>query len=416
MEQPVPAAVERLRILIVCPALPYPPIWGSGTRMYQLIRHLAHRHDVTVLAFAPPRSNAAVAVLRGLGARIETVTLPEAGALARRARQVASMLSRSSFARAALRSARMRRSLDELLSSARFDLVQLESSQMAGYRIDTDAPVLLDEHNIEYELLHRMWRGERSAGRRVFNWIEYRKFRREERAAWRAVDGCVLTSERERDIVAREAPACPTAVAANGVDTEYFRPTPIPIDPGSVVFTGLMSYRPNVDAAVFFATEVLPLIRAQRPEVSFTIVGAGPAPEVRRLEGRAIHVTGDVPDVRPYLGRASIVVAPVRMGSGTRLKVVEAMAMGRPVVATPLGCEGIAAIDGEHLLVADTAPALAAAVVRVLDDRALADALARNGRALVEARYGWGSIAASLERFYAEILAARRRATLADAV
>jgi glycosyltransferase involved in cell wall biosynthesis len=179
-----------------------------------------------------------------------------------------------------------------------------------------------------------------------------------------------------------------------------------------VVFLGVMHYRPNVDAAMYFAREILPHLLRERPNLTFTIVGGGAPEELRRLAGPNVILTDRVPDTRPYLARAGAFVVPLRMGSGTRLKVLEAMAMGRPVVSTSLGCEGIAVVDGQHALVADDPSTFARTVLQVLGDPALASRLGSNGRHLVERRYSWPSVLKRLDSF---MRASRRDSRLNEA-
>jgi glycosyltransferase involved in cell wall biosynthesis len=236
--------------------------------------------------------------------------------------------------------------------------------------------------------------------------VEYRKFRREEQRCWKRADGCILTSDREEAILRQYAPQAPTLVVPNGVDVDYFRPSQATPDPDSIVFVGVMHYRPNVDAMLYFIREVMPHLLRQRPQLTLTVIGAKPPEELRRLAGPNVVVTDRVPDTRPYVERAGAFVVPLRMGSGTRLKVLEGLAMGRPVISTSLGCEGIDAVDGQHLLVADQPAEFAHSVLRVLDDPALAARLGRQGRALVEERYSWASVLGQLEAF----MYARRRA------
>jgi glycosyltransferase involved in cell wall biosynthesis len=186
----------------------------------------------------------------------------------------------------------------------------------------------------------------------------------------------------------------------NGVDVDYFRPTQAAVDPDSIVLTGLMTYRPNADAAVHFVREVLPLVRRSRPRARFTAVGWGLPRDLAPLLGDGVTHTGRVPDVRPYLAEAAAVVVPLRMGSGTRLKVLEALAMGKGVVSTTLGCEGVDVTPGGDLLVADDPASFAAAVVELMENAERRQALGLGGRRLVERSYTWPSVVARLERFY----------------
>jgi sugar transferase (PEP-CTERM/EpsH1 system associated) len=398
-----------LRILLLTPSLPYPPIWGFGIRVLQLARELSRRHRVTLLCYggdgAREEEAANAAAVRAVCDAVHVVPPPRLLG-GKRGAQALSLFSPLSFQTASLRSRAMQEKLTRLLMTQDFDLVQVESSQMAGFDFGTRTPVVLDEHNLEYELLFRLYQGERAPGRRLYNWAEYAKFRREEQAAWRRASACLLTSGREADILRGLLPTKPATVVPNGVDIDYYRPSDTPPQPDSLVFTGLMSYRPNIDGAVFFAEEVLPRIHQTRPDVTLAIVGAGAGDEVLRLAGPRVTVTGQVPDTRDWFRPASVAIVPLRMGSGTRLKVLEGLAMGKPMVSTSVGCEGIHVTDGEHLLIADAPQHFADGVLRLLSDPALAHDLARRGRALVEREYGWAAITAHLEAFYAQVLAA----------
>jgi glycosyltransferase involved in cell wall biosynthesis len=216
-----------------------------------------------------------------------------------------------------------------------------------------------------------------------------------------------VTSERELSQVTSIVPGKPVATVPNGVDLSGFAPRGA-VPTSGLVFTGLMSYRPNVDAVTYFVREILPLIHRTRPAETFTIVGWGITDEVRALLGPLVIATSRVPDVRPYLAGAAAVVAPIRMGSGTRLKVLEALAMARPLVSTSLACEGLDVEPGRHLLVADDPARFAEAIIRVLEDRHLADRLGAAGRQLMESRYGWGASTAQLDEFHERVLAAKR--------
>jgi glycosyltransferase involved in cell wall biosynthesis len=190
----------------------------------------------------------------------------------------------------------------------------------------------------------------------------------------------------------------PCVVIPNGVDTAHFsRPTDYPEDPNSLVFTATMNYGPNAEAALFFVRAIWPLIRAQLPEANLKIVGHGPPPEVWQLNNESgITVTGTVPEVRPYLASAQVVIVPLRVGGGTRLKIVEALSMERAVVTTSLGCEGLGAEDGRHLVVANEPAEFARRVVTLLREPARRAALGRAGRQFVQERYDWRAIGGDL--------------------
>jgi len=283
---------------------------------------------------------------------------------------------------------------------------------MGGYRFPLRTTVLLTEHDIVYELLYRIYKTERSPARRFYNRIEYQKVRKQERALWRAVDGCIATSDREVPLIREHAPDTPILVGPNGVDVDYFAPVAGEVDARMIVMTGYMKTRPNVDGALFFVNEVLPRIHAVRPDVTLYLVGGSPPDELMRCAGPRVVVTGEVPDVRPFIGRAAVFVVPLRMGGGTRLKVLEALSMEKPLVSTSIGCEGIDVRDGEHLLVADEAADFADRVIDLLADPKRGAALARAGRALVERRYQWRTVVDAIDAFATDLVQRKRNEVL----
>jgi sugar transferase (PEP-CTERM/EpsH1 system associated) len=399
---------SSLRILVVAPTVPYPPNWGFGIRVFNLLKELGTDHEVSLACFAGDQDREKVDAIRSICSAVHTVAPPLLDLRGKRTRQLRSMLSRQSFQTAGHSSPEMTQLLRDLSASGDFDVVQFESSQLISLLPTSPIPVLLDEHNIEYELLQRMMEVETSPMRKAYNWREYRKFEREETAAWARVDGCVMTSDREAEIVRNVVPQQRVHVAPNGVDVDYFSPVDDAVDPDEIVFTGLMSYRPNNDAARFFAREVLPIILASRPTARLTLVGLGAQEHVGSLAGPNVSVVSDVPDVRPYVRRASVVAVPLRMGSGTRLKVLEGLSMGKALVSTSVGCEGIAVRAGEHLLIEDDATRFADAVVRLLDDAAQRARLGVAGRELVESAYSWSSISHALSAFQVDVVHSRR--------
>jgi len=389
----------QLNILVLTSSIPH-TTWGSGIRVFQLVRQLAPHHRVVVLTYGLSDQARDLAALRELGAEGRAVAPPAIDHHGRRLAQLASLASPTAYQHSQLQSAAMQRELDRTLQSVAFDIIQVESSQMGGFDFRGHSAVVLDEHNIEYEALYRSSRTERSVGRKLFNAVEFVKVRHAERAAWRRADGCLLTSHREETLVRRIAPATPTAVIPNGVDVEYFRPGSAEPNPDSILFTGLLTYRPNLDAVRYFTREVLPLIISARPTAKLTVVGHAPRELLVTIAGPHVVATGWVSDVRPHLHAAAAVVVPVRMGSGTRLKVLDGLAAGKPVVSTSLGCEGIDVKDGEHVLIGNDPRSFADHVLRVLRDPALASELGRRGRRLVETKYSWSVVGEELLAFY----------------
>jgi sugar transferase (PEP-CTERM/EpsH1 system associated) len=401
----VPAGSTRaLRILMLTPHFPYPPTGGAPMRNYQFLRELSRRHRVSLLAYSEPAAVEDGRTLRRMCETVETVGVAGLRGARKRVRQLRSLISASSYLRSVYASPEMQRAIDGLLRAQDFDLIQAESSLMANFAFRSSAALVLDEHNIEYELLQRTSEMERSLVRKIYNRAECAKFQRQEVSAWRRVDGCVVTSEREAAIVRAQAPGTRTAVVGNGVDLEYFQPSGVAPDPSSIVFTGRLDYRPNTDAVVHFARAILPNVLRRRPGAVFTVVGTAPPDEVKRLAGPHVVITGSVSDVRPFLTRAAVAIAPMRIGGGTRLKILEAMATGKAVVSTALGCEGLDVRDRHDVLIAGSDDAFAQSVVEVLGDPSLARVLGARARARVEAAYGWPALASRLEAFHATVV------------
>ena len=375
-----------LEVLVVSPVALLPPYWGFTNRVHRLASGLAGMHRVTILAPPEPAPDES----RG-----------------RRRGQLAAALTPTPYSVARACSPSLRRSFRAAVAERRWDAIVLESAQLAELGRGFGPARVLDEHNIEHELLERMARGERSALRRWYNRLEGVKLRRHERGAWPAFDGIAFTSARE---VAVARPFCGDAaleVVPNGVDVEEFAPARGPVERDRLVFTGRMDYRPNVDAMIDFVTRTLPLVAASRPGVRLDIVGQAPPEAILRLAGPRVTVTGRVEDVRPYVARAAVVVVPLRFGAGTRLKILEALAMAKAVVSTPLGCEGLDVVDGREIAVRPAEPsAFARGVLELLADPETAMHLGAEGRERALREYAWP---VAVERMSALLTAAVER-------
>jgi glycosyltransferase involved in cell wall biosynthesis len=391
-----------LNILIVSAQFPYPPRSGFSTRVYQLARQLSARHDVTLLSYAFPHERDGVASLATqMSVRAVEWTAPPA--ISKRVTQALTIASPRPYYCRDIYSESMQQAIDDVCSTGSFDAVQVESSFLCDFRFPRNMRLVIDEHNVEYEVFERMSEGERSLPRRAFNRLEYLRCRRFEQAWWRRADACVVTSERELPTVRASAPGTPVAVVPNAVDLDYFTPSGTPAEPHTIVFNGILTYRPNVDAAHFLIDEVWPLVRDRYPDARMTLVGRTDGVDTRSLMGPGVELLGEVPDIRPYIGRAAVVAVPVRIGGGTRLKVVEALAMGKATVSTALGCEGLAVRDREHLLIADDAGAFAARIFDVFESPDLGQALGQGGRRLIQDNYSWDLAGARLESLYRQI-------------
>jgi glycosyltransferase involved in cell wall biosynthesis len=293
--------------------------------------------------------------------------------------------------------------IESLVAGERFDLVHVRLLPMAAYRRSFGSlPRLLELVDSETlgaaRVTSRSWRTD----------LRRRAARAVERRTVRSFPVVTVVAEADAAAVRRLSPGQRVEVIPNGVDADRFRPMPdIEVAPETVAFVGAMSFPPNVAAVGWFARTVLPLIHETRPGVRLVVAGRDPAPSVVAFaEDPAITVTGAVDDVRPYLARAAVVLAPMVSGSGIKNKVLEALAMGRPVVTTALGAEGVAAEPGRDFLIADGPEAFAEAVLALLDEPGRAAEMGNRGRALVERLYTWDTCAARYASLYAELAGA----------
>jgi polysaccharide biosynthesis protein PslH len=391
----------------------WPPTSGARLRNYFLARELASRCSVTLAGIRhpgdpasepPPPSSGFVRAI--VLEKDRSYTIPKL---------VRGLLGPLPVTVLNYSSARVARSLAAILDEGEFDIVQIEVVHLMSYlpviRSARSRPaVLADWHNIESELMRRYaetapdW-PRRAFARRTAALIESAELR-----FLQACDTHVVASARERDKLLARHPLAGIHVVPNGVDVSYYsNPAQPPGSHHTILFVGMMDYHANIDGALWFVQQVWPGLHRRFPHLRFAIVGRNPTAEVRGLASAGVIVTGTVPDVRPFYADALAVVVPLRIGSGTRLKILEAMAAGVPVVSTRLGAEGLDVEDGREILLADTAADIIAAVDRLAADPELRGQLAGNARALVRRCYDWSILGEQLFQIHAAIYAHRRR-------
>jgi glycosyltransferase involved in cell wall biosynthesis len=413
---------ERLNILHVSPIPASPPRFGAQARMHGLMTRLAQRHDLTAVVLLDDEFDAEECrrAMQAYCHDVVFVSRPHVGGgPTKRLLQLQSLASPQSFERRMAAAPAMQRALDQVLRAKRFDLVNLEFSFLGECDL-RQAPsnerlprLVVASHNIDYELARQYTRRGRSLAHRFYAGVNWRKLRREELGTYRDADGVYLCSADDERRLLCEIPGARTAVIPNAADVEYYQPRPVypPADGRTVVFFGLLSYAPNIDGVIYFVQKIWPRIAEARPEARLKIIGGKPPRSLQLLAGPRVELTGFVPDLRPHLAAAAAVVVPLRLGGGTRLKIVEAMAMGKAIVSTTLGAEGIEAVPGQDLLVEDQPSAFADAVNRLLSDPELAARMGQSGRTLAVERYSWNGAARALESFYRGVLEAAQRDT-----
>ncbi|HEY2015219.1 MAG TPA: glycosyltransferase family 4 protein [Bryobacteraceae bacterium] len=332
--------------------------------------------------------------------------------LTKRLLQLRSLASTRSFERLRVTLPALQQSLNQVLRARRFDIVNLEFPYLGHYDLrqappgERLPPVVVDSHEIAYDLARQFAGACSNLGRRLYAGANWRKLRREELGTYRDADGVSLCSAADERRLLNQVPGLRTAVIPNAADVEYYQPRrtdPSP-DGRTVVYFGLLSTIPNIDGVIHFVQDIWPRIAEAYPKARCKIIGGRPPPSLLALAGPRVELTGFVSDLRPHLAAAAAVVVPLRLGGGTRLKIVEAMAMGKAIVSTSLGTEGIDAVPGRDLLVEDQPAAFADAVHRLLAEPGLAARIGQSARQLAVDRYSWSEAARALQGFYRRIL------------
>jgi glycosyltransferase involved in cell wall biosynthesis len=390
-----------LRILWLKTELLHPVDKGGKIRTYQMLKALKREHHVTYLTL-DDGSAAPDAAERADEYCHELVRVPhrtrEKFSAGFYAELAANLVSPLPYFMKKYESAPMRREVAARARSGDFDVLVCDFLNPAvNVPPGLPVPTVLFQHNVEAMIWRRHFEVQTNPLKRAYLRGQWRKAFRYERAACRRFGLVVTVSRDDAETIRRDYGVETAADVPTGVDTEFFRPAGgAEPDPHGLVFTGSMDWLPNEDAIQFFTREILPLVRERVPRVRLTVVGRKPYASLLELAERdpSIVVTGRVEDVRPYMERAAAYVVPIRVGGGTRLKIYEAMAMGKPVVSTTVGAEGLPLDDGEDLLLADTPRAFADAVVRVLTDAELARSLGARAAEKVRARFGWDKVAA----------------------
>jgi polysaccharide biosynthesis protein PslH len=365
-----------MRTVMVTKFVPLPADSGGKRRSLALLERLAARGPTVLCAFDD--GSADIAGLTDIGVDVRAVHWPPSTSST-----LQGVLRTGSASAARFWSTALRREVEAATGQAT-DLLQIEYAQLAPYASRARADLrVLDFHNVESSLVESYARIQDPA-RRALMRIEAGRLRRIERTALKTFDAAVVVSESDRARL--PAPANRIVLCPNGWEPE----PPLPFTGQPVVaFVALMSWGPNADAAVWLAREVWPLVREALAEAKLLLVGRDPGPEVMALADSSIEVVGRVPDVRPHLARASVAVAPLRAGGGSRLKVLEALGAGRPVVATTIGAEGLDDLIGHGVVIADQPSRLAESLIELLRHPAEARTLGQKGHAAVTERYSW---------------------------
>ena len=394
-----------MKILWLNAGLLLPLDKGGKLRTWHVMRHLAQRHTITYLSFAEPAQTADERQgMREVCDRLQTVPRTDAqkGTAAFYLDAARYLVNPLPYAIAKYRSAAYAARLRTLLAENDFDVVVCDFLPPAvNLPSPIRVPSVLFTHNVEAEIWRRHAETATNPVSRALLRQQWRRMLRFERATLSRFDHVLAVSQADADTFARLYPGALDGlvqVVKTGVDTSYFAPMPDTARRAHLVFTGSMDWLPNEDGMLYFARDILPHIRAAEPGVTVSIVGRAPTPAVRRLADDAgIEVTGRVDDVRPHVAAGDVYVVPLRIGGGTRLKIFEAMSMGKAVVSTTIGAEGLPVTQGKNIVIADQPAEFAEAVVRLVRDQAARQQIEAAARRLVVDHYYWSAFAKDFE-------------------
>ena len=362
-----------MKILFLSPTVPFPLTDGGRIRVFNLLKQIAEKSDVTLLALeTQPTDAEGVTELQQLGIQVHLVpnapTLPRVsfGTL------VNAFLKRQPITVARYDLPVYRQKFRELVATENFDLVHYEMFHTAQFRTEVDLPSVLSQQNVDSAIWRRLCGETANPFYKFAYWTQQLAFQRYERVLSPKFDAVTCTSDIDAAVFQRHCAEDTIEIIPNGVDVTHYQPDFTSEAPAHLIYIGSMDWYPNEDAVAFFADEVLPGIQDKVPDVQFSIVGGNPSVRVQKLAAReGVVVTGRVPEIKPYFAEATVFVVPLRIGSGTRLKILEALAMGKAIVSTSVGAEGLDLKDGEEIFIADEPTPFADAVTRLLTDASL---------------------------------------------
>jgi polysaccharide biosynthesis protein PslH len=399
----------RMKILWVKAGGLVPPDTGGKIRSYNILRELAREHSVTFFSFYGAHEGDCHPGLKDVFDRVICLplNLPAPKSPAEMLSYGLRLLSSQPYGITKFCRPAVRRKLRELLQQETYDVIVCDFVFAAGIiPWDCATPKVLFTHNVEATIWRRHYEVATNAIWKAISWREWKKMETAERRYLRLADHVLTVSETDREACAPLLAAGKLTVISTGVDIDYFQPAHAEEIADSIVFIGSMDWLPNEDAILYFADAILPLIKQQCPTAFLEVVGRNPSRKLQALAEReaSVRLTGWVEDIRPYVARAAVCIVPLRIGGGTRLKIFEAMAMGKAVVSTSVGAEGLPVKAGENILLADTPGDFADCTVSLLRDPVKRKRLGTAARALVEDNYSWSRVAGDFGRTLQDVV------------
>jgi len=395
-------AVTNMRILVLDEEFPYPPNTGKRIRSLNLWKRLAEKQEVYYLAYGDEDSeNYRMFQQLGMNPIAVKSKIPKKSGLLFYLRLFLNLFSKYPYIVSSHHSRLFKNEMKKAIEEISPHLIVCEWTPYAVFVEDIkDIKKVIVAHNIETHIWRRYHENEKGKLRKWYIGKQAEKLETFERAVFRRVDGATAVSEIDATDIHSFDHRLPVKVVQNGVDLDYFTPDDSEPAGNSLVFVGTMDWRPNQDAVIYFSNEIFPLVKDRNPDAEVYFVGRNPPSHIRELDSRpGINVTGSVDDVRPYIRRGTVYIVPLRIGGGTRLKILDAMAMKKAIVSTVIGAEGLDVNHGENILLAESPEQFAAEVETLFNEPDLSKRLGENGRELVEKKYGWDHLSGKLEDF-----------------
>ena len=403
-----------MRILFVSHFIPHPPTGGASLRNYNIVKELSRNNSLHLVTFTqrdrhPTREKIALSreVLKDYCEEMAIIDVPsDFSSLKWYSLLGFNLFSREPYSAWRFWAPEMVQAITNQIDKHSFDIVHVDTIALAGYiRHLRRLPAILNHHNVESTLLLRRAATEKNPATKAYINLQGKKLRRAEQRALGEYDGNISVSELDSQELLSLNPAATVRVVPNGTDTEYFKPIDGVAEDLSLVFAGSMAWYPNGDAMILFGEKIWPLIKKEIPNITMNLIGSRAPAEVVQFGANDSNfkVLGFVDDVRPTIARAAVYVVPIRVGGGTRLKILDAMAMGKAIVSHPIGAEGLDVTDGKDIVIAEEPEAFAKCVIELVRNEQKRRLIREQARKSVIEKYSWSTIIPQLEKFYREI-------------
>lgn len=394
-----------MKILQISTRIPYPPTSGGDIVTYNTLKHLALRgHDITLVSFVSEVKGALELEKYCRWAPVQKDTRTSI------TRLLLNLFSKTPYTISKYHANQAKEQVHKLLREDDIDIVHIEHLHVAYYGIlikkEFGLPIVLREHNVETIIMERFYENQKNPLIKAYAYLQYKKLWDYEAKICGMFDKCFMITEDDEKWIKEMNPRVKTSVIPSGVDTSYFNSLEAEEEPYSIIYVASMDWLPNVESILWFYKDIFPLIKKEVPEAKLYIVGRKPPVNIKILANKDIIVTGFVEDVREYIARSAVFIVPLKIGGGMRIKILNALAMGKAIVSTSIGCEGIDVTDGKDIYIADTEAQFARRVLELMGNKNKRRRLGEEGLRLVKEKYQWKRIAEQIEEEYKKILEA----------